>query len=141
MRNKTTKVVLLSFASLFLIGGNAFAAFVLPEYANMFMTSDNDIVQAAKQTATQTTFGLDEQPLLYIRFFGAPTNAEDKIGTSLNFVTWTLDGGKSPDKSFFKFNLGSQNDMLIGFKDEYWKDNTKQFPAIGPLRLFPCSIT
>ncbi|HOU36097.1 MAG TPA: PEP-CTERM sorting domain-containing protein [Candidatus Omnitrophota bacterium] len=118
MTNKISKVVILSLACLILAGGNAFAAFELNTYARMWMTNGKGV----EPVASQTTFAFNEQPWLYIRFFG-DAEPGDKIGGSLTSTTWTWEGGESPDKSFLKFYMGNKNDIWIGFSEGYWKKN------------------
>ena len=118
MRNRISKILLLSLVALLLVGGKAFAAFELNTYAQMWMTN----AKGVEPSISQSTFGLNEQPWLYIRFFGDEA-ANAKIGGSLTSTMWTWDGGKSPDKSFLKFYMGNKNDLWIGFSEGYWKKN------------------
>jgi hypothetical protein len=115
MKNRISKVIVLSLAALLLVGGKAFAAFELNTYAQMWMTG------AKGSTVEQTSFTVNEQPWLYIRFFAEPES--DKIGTSLTDTMWTWNGGEVADKSFMKFYLGNKNDIWIGFSESYWKAN------------------
>jgi hypothetical protein len=118
MRNRISRVVLLSLIGLLLVGGNAFAAFELNTYARMWMTN----AKGFEPAVSQTTFGLNEQPWLYIRFFGDEA-ANAKIGGSQTDTMWTWKGGEVADKSFLKFYLGNKNDIWIGFSEGYWKKN------------------
>jgi hypothetical protein len=116
MKNKLSRVAILSLAVLLLVGGKAFAAFELNTYAQMWMTG------AKGSTIEQTSFTVNEQPWLYIRFFGDMAGTT-KIGTSQTNTEWTWDGVKVADQSFLKFYLGSKNDIWIGFSEDYWKAN------------------
>ncbi|HNQ50160.1 MAG TPA: PEP-CTERM sorting domain-containing protein [Candidatus Omnitrophota bacterium] len=118
MKNRISRVVLMSLIALLLVGSNAFAAFELNSYARMWMTN----AKGFEPAVSQTTFAFDEQPWLYIRFFGDAAPG-DKIGGSLTSTMWTWDGGESADKSFLKFYMGNKNDIWIGFSEGYWKKN------------------
>jgi len=118
MRNRISKIAVLSLVALLLVGGKAFAAFELNTYARMWMTNAKGVVPVA----SQTTFAFDEQPWLYIQFFG-DIPGTDKIGSSFTDTQWTWDGGEVADKSFLKFYLGNKNDLWIGFSESYWKTN------------------
>jgi len=66
MKRKFQAYFLLSVVTLLLAGTPAFAAFELNNYARLWMTNGIGVEPAE----TQTTFALNEQPWLYIRFFG-----------------------------------------------------------------------
>lgn len=118
MRNMISRVMLLALLSLFLVGDNAFAAFELESYATMFMTSTKGVIP----TSSKTDFNLNEQPWLYIRFFGtAPETAT--FGGSKTDTTWIWEGGEVKDKPFLKVFLGTKNDLWLGFSGSYWKNN------------------
>jgi hypothetical protein len=118
MKTRISRVIVLSLVALLLVGGKAFAAFELNTYAQMWMTNAKGTIPEV----SQTTFGLNEQPWLYIRFFG-DIEGNPIIGTSQTDTMWTWNGGEVADKSILKFYLGNKNDIWIGFSEGYWKAN------------------
>lgn len=118
MRNKLGVIAVLSLICLLLAGHNAFAAFELNTYAKMFMTN----AQGNAPAVSQATFGWNEQPWLYIKFFDPASGSNP---TSLNSITWTWDGTPT-DKSFFKFYMGNNNEIWVGFSQSYWENTVRK---------------
>jgi hypothetical protein len=119
MKNRIAKVALISLGVILLVGGKAFAAFELNTYARMFMTNASGNVV----TSSQANFGWNEQPWVYIQFYG--NQGSNNIGGSLNGATWTWDGTPT-DKSFFKFYSTNKNELWIGFSESYWQNSMRQ---------------
>ena len=117
MRNKSGLIIALSLICLLLFGHNAFAAFELNTYAKMFVTNAEGNVA----TSSQAAFGWNEQPWLYIKFYD-PSSANP---TSMNSITWTWDGTPT-DKSFFKFYMGSNNEIWLGFSQSCWENTVRK---------------
>jgi hypothetical protein len=93
-------------------------AWEVNDYYRVWMTDKPGVVPAL----SKTEFGWNEQPWLYVSFFGGIDPLE-KIGSSITTSTWSWDG--NPSDSTEKMKFGTTNGLWISFNKAYW-DSIKQ---------------